>query len=63
MFPHPDIGKDLYRTCHPDFNQMKCSWQAAIALAMMVVAATLFDLAVQQPAETMTASVTHAGGR
>lgn len=63
MFPHPDMGKAVYKAWYPDFHQMKCSWQAAIALALIMVAATLFDLAVQPRAETMTASVALAGGR
>lgn len=62
MLPHPDIGKDQYR--RPDTSQIRCGWQAALALAMLMVAATLLDLATQSLTEPRTVlAATQEGGR
>jgi len=61
MFPHPDMGKDLYRPFNTE--QIRCGWQAAITLAIVMAGATLFDLATAQaPGYSAVVAAAQEGG-
>jgi len=45
MFPHPDMGKDMFEHRQDASNRIRCGWQAAIALAMVMIGAMIFDFA------------------
>jgi len=63
MFPHPDLGKDLY---YPkiDGEQIRCGWRAAMALVLAMAGAALFDLAAEPDTQADTVvAATLEGGR
>lgn len=45
MFPHPDMGKDMFQHRQDASDQICCGWQAAFALVVVMIGAMIFDFA------------------